>query len=303
LPTARATVRDTEFTGPFQRAVQAGLPAALRMERVRTRDAVTALHLEGGEAWLARVDVAGGRGPAVYVVRGQLHVQGLTVTGHEYALATGEGAEVEGSDLRSQGAFRAALGIVQTRANLSRVTIDAAGDHGALSLLSSDVQLADLTVTGGRFGGISMRSGQLRLERGRFTAIHSPDRLAGDAVQVRAGRATLSALAAQGCSGIGLLSAEGAVVDLTGGTVQGAGVAGLSADSEGQLHATGVAVRDTRGPAVLVLDGGRARLVRIQARANRDGGVWAECSRRASVEVEAWSGDVQPTSSDCIQVR
>src|SRR5262249_44972086 len=148
-----------------------------------------------------------------------------------------------------------------------------------------------------------MRSGQLRLERGRFSAIQSPDRLGGDAVQIRAGRATLAALEVQGCSGIGLLSAEGAVVDLTGGTVQGAGVAGLSADSDGQLRATGVTVRDTRGPAVLVLDGGKAWLGRIQARANRAGGVWAECSRRASVEVEDWNGDVRPTSSDCIQVR
>jgi len=148
-----------------------------------------------------------------------------------------------------------------------------------------------------------MHGGQLRLERARFSAIETSDRLAGDAVQVRTGRATVSALDVQGCSGIGLLAAEGAVVDLTGGTVQGAGVAGLSADTEGQLTATGVTVRDTRGPAVLVLDGGKARLVRIQARGNRDGGVWAECSKRASVEVEGWTGDVRPTSSECIQVR
>jgi hypothetical protein len=303
LPGARATVRDTEFTGPFQRAVQAKQPAELRLEKVRTRDAVTALHLDGGEGWLMGLDAARGRGPAVFVAHGRLHVQQLSVTGHEYALLTGEGAEVDGADVRSTGAFRAALGIVQSRASLSRVTIEAAGDHGALSLLSSDVQLTDLTVTGGQFGGVSMHGGQLRLERARFSAIETSDRLAGDAVQVRTGRATLSSLDVQGCSGIGLLAAEGAVVDLTGGTVQGAGVAGLSVDTEGQLTATGVTVRDTRGPAVLALDGGKARLVRIQARANRDGGVWAECSKRASVEVEGWTGDVLPTPSECIRVR
>lgn len=303
FPATRAIVRDSELTGPFQRAVQATRPAELRLEKVRTRDALTALHLEGGEGWAVGLDAARGRGPAVYVARGRLHLRELTVAGHEYALLTGEGAEVDGADLRSQGAFRAALGIVQSRASLSRVTIESAGEHGALSLVSSDVQLSDLTVTGGKFGGVSMHGGQLRLERARFSAIETSDRLAGDAVQVRTGRATVSALDVQGCSGIGLLAAEGAVVDLTGGTVQGAGVAGLSADTEGQLTATGVTVRDTRGPAVLVLDGGKARLVRIQARGNRDGGVWAECSKRASVEVEGWTGDVRPTASECIQVR
>ena len=300
---ARGSVQDTELTGPFQRAVEAVEPASLRLERVRSRDAVTALHLDGGEAWLTALEATGGRGPAVYVTRGKLHLEGLTVTGHEYALLTGNGAQVDGSELRSRGAFRAGVGIVQTRATLSRVTIEGAGDHGALSLVSSEVQLSDLTVTGGRSGGISMRGGQLRLERARFSAVDSADRLAGDALQIRGGRATVVGLAVQGCSGIGLLAAEGAVVEVTGGSVRGAGVAGLSADSEGQLTATGLTIQDTRGPAVLVLDGGRARLVRIEARANREGGVWAECSRGASVQVEGWSGDVRPAPSECIQVR
>lgn len=148
-----------------------------------------------------------------------------------------------------------------------------------------------------------MRGGQLRLERARFSDIASADRLAGDAVQIRGGRATVLALDVKACSGTGLLAAEGAVVDLTKGSVRGAGVAGLSADAEGQLTATEVTVTDTRGPAVLVLDGGRARLVRIQASANRDGGVWAECSKGAVVEVEGWSGDVLPQASACIRVR
>ena len=127
-----------------------------------------------------------------------------------------------------------------------------------------------------------MRGGQLRLERARFSAIESPDRLAGDAVQIRGGRATVLALDVQGCSGIGLLAAEGAVVDLTGGSVRGAGVAGLSADTEGQLTATGVTMQRHAGPRGAGRStAGRARLVRIQARANRDGGVWAECSRGA----------------------
>jgi hypothetical protein len=121
-------------------------------------------------------------------------------------------------------------------------------------------------------------------------------------VQIRGGEAHISRLVVERCSGIGLLAAQGAQVTLERSEVRGARVAGLSAETEAHLRATDVTVEGSSGPAAVVLDGGEAQLRRIRARDNQKGAVWAECSSRATVQVEDWSGDVRPTRSVCVSV-
>jgi hypothetical protein len=299
---ARATVRDVSFEGPFSRAVSATEPAMLRMEKVRVRQAVTAFHLEGGEAWLSTFEAGGGRGPALYVARGRLHLSGVTLVGHEYGLLTGDSAQVDGTDVRSRNAERAGLGIVGSQATLNRLTVEEAGDFGGVQLLGSEVRLTDLSISGGRSSGVVMREGRLEVLRARISGLQSPDPAAGDGVQIRGGEAHLSRLVVERCSGIGLVAAQGAQVTLERSEVRGAGVAGLSAETEAHLRATDVTVEGSSGPAAVVLDGGEAQLRRIRARDNQKGAVWAECSSRATVQVEDWSGDVRPTRSVCVSV-
>lgn len=303
VPGARATVRDVSFDGPFSRAVSASEPALLRLERVRIQQAVTAFYLEGGEAWLSALEAGGGRGPALYVARGRLHLSGVTLVGHEYGLLTGGSAQVDGMDVRSRNAERAGLAIVSSKATLSRVTVEEAGTYGGVQLVGSQARFTDLSISGGRSSGLVMRDGRLEVLRARVSGLQSPDSAAGDGMQIRGGEAHLSRLVVERCSGIGLLAAEGARVTLERSEVRGAGVAGLSAETEAHLRATDVTVEGSPGPAVLVLDGGEAQLLRIRARDNQKGALWAECASRAMVQIEDWSGDVRPTRSACVAVR
>jgi hypothetical protein len=301
-PGARATVRDVSFEGPFSRAVSATDPAALRLERVKVQQAVTAFHLEGGEASISTLEAGGGRGPALYVARGRLHLSGVTLVGHEYGLLTGDEAQVDGTDVRSRNAERAGVAIVRSRATLSRLSVDGAGNYGGVQLVGAQARFIDLSISGGRSSGLVMRDGRLEVLRARVSGLQSAEPGAGDAMQIRGGEATISHLVVDRCSGIGVLAAEGARVTVQGSEVRGAGVAGLSAETDAHLQATDVTLEGSAGPAVLVLDGGEAKLRRIRARDNQKGAVWAECAARAAVDVEEWSGDIRPTRSACVAV-
>jgi hypothetical protein len=302
LPGARATLRDVAVEGPFRRGVEAARPASLRLERVKIRDAVSGLHLEGGETWASNLEVRGGRGPGIYVSRGKLHLAATTVIGHEYGMLTGEKAEVDGDGLRAFAAERAGVAVVRSRATLGHVTVEDAGSFGGVQIVDANVVLTDVTVTGGRSSGIVSRGGRLDVQRARLSALKSTDPAAGDGVQVRGGQATLSEIHVEGCSGIGVLAAESAVVRLTGSSIHGAGVAGLSAETGAHLIARDVVVEQTHGPAALVLSGAKAELRGIRARSNRDGTVWAECSQQVEVFVDGWSGDAPPPRSVCVQL-
>jgi len=300
-PGGRAVLRDVQLRGPFQRAIDADHPADLRLEGVQVADAVSGLALSGGEASLERVEVRGGRGPGIYVSGGTLHLRDVGVSGHEYGLLTGEGARVDGRGFRSTQAARAGLGLVRARASLADVQVDGAGQMAAVQAISSDVRLTSLVITSSRSNGLVSRDSRLVLERTQISGVRSEDRDEGDGLQLRGGTATVSGLRVQGCSGIGLLAAEGATVTLRQSSVSEAGVAGMSVETEATLTASEVSIEGTRGPAVLAMSRGTARLRAITGRANQSGSVWAECSQGALVEVDGWMGDRPPTPAPCIR--
>ena len=300
-PGGQAELREVRIQGPFQRAVEAARPAALRLSGVQVQDAVTGLWLSGGTAVVERLEVRGGRGPGLYVAGGSLQLRDVQVTGHEYGLLTGEGARVDGRGVRSTGAERTGLALVKSKAVLEDVHVDSAGQLAGVQLVSSEVRLRGLEVQGGRSSGLVTRDAQLTLEGASFSGPRAADPLEGDAIQIRGGRASLSGLRVQDCSGIGILAAEAAVVGLTRSTIGGAGVAGLSVETEARLVATDVVVERTAGPAVLVTDRGVAQLRGLTTWTNRDGPLWAECSQGVEVEIDGWTGDVRPAAAPCVR--
>ena len=300
LPGGRAELREVRFQGPFQRAIEATRPAALRITGVAVQDAVTGLWLSGGTAAVEGLEVGGGRGPGLYVAGGALQLREVRVRGHEYGLLTGEGARVDGRGLGSVGAERSGVALVRSKAVLEDVRVESAGQMAAVQLVSSEARIRGLEVQGGS-SGLSARDAQLTLEGGTIAGVRSAESIEGDAVQIRGGRASVSGLRIQDCSGIGLLAAEAANVTLSRSTIAGAGVAGLSVETLARLLATEVSIERTQGPAVLVTDHGTAQLRAMTARANRDGAVWAECAQGVTVEVDGWTGDVPLAPAPCIR--
>ena len=301
LPGARVELRTVRIRGPFQRAVDAAGPAALRLSGVKVQDAVTGFWLSGGAASLESVEVSGGRGPGLYVAGGALQLRQVTVSGHEYGLLSGGDATLDVRGFDSTGAERAGVALVRTRGVLEKVRVESAGSLAGVQLVSSEVRIHGLELVGGRSSGLLSRSSQLTLEDATFVGPRAQDPIDGDAVQIRAGRASLARLRIQDCSGIGLLAAEGATVTVARSSVRRAGVAGLSVETEARLTATEVLVEGTQGPAVLVDARGTAELHALTARANRDGAVWAECSKGAQVVIDGWTGDVAPAAAACIR--
>jgi parallel beta helix pectate lyase-like protein len=301
LPDGRAELREVRFQGPFQRAIEATRPAGLRVSGVEVQDAVTGLWLSGGTAAVEGLEVGGGRGPGLYVAGGTLQLREVRVRGHEYGLLTGEGARIDGRGLGSVGAERSGVALVRSKAVLEDVRVESAGQMAAVQLVSSEVRIRGLEVQGGGSSGLSARDAQLTLEGGTIAGVRSAESIEGDAVQIRGGRASVSSLRIQDCSGIGLLAAEAANVTLSRSTIAGAGVAGLSVETLARLLATDVSIERTQGPAVLVTDHGTAQLRGITARGNRDGAVWAECAQGVTVEVDGWTGDVPLAPAPCIR--
>lgn len=301
LPGGRAELSEVRIQGPYQRAVDAERPASLLLSAVHIQDAVSGLWLSGGEAWLDALDVRGGRGPGLYVAGATLHLREVTVTGHEYGLLTGAGARVDGAGLRSTGAERAGLGLVRAHVVLEDVRVESAGTMAGVQIVGSEVELRGLDVQGGRSTGVVARDARLTVDRATISGPRSADADEGDAFQVRGGRAAVSGLSIQGCSGIGFLAAEGATVTLVRSSIRGAGVAGVSVETLARLTGRELLIEGTQGPAVLVTERGRARLGAITARSNRDGAVWAECAQAVVVEIDGWSGDATPAPAACIR--
>ena len=300
LPGGKAELSRVQFQGPFQRAVDARSPAALRLSDLRIQDAVTGLWLSGGTAVVEGMEVRGGRGPGVYVAGATVQLRDVSVGGHEYGLLTGDGARIDGRGIRSSGAARAGLGLVKSKGTLEDVHVESAGPMGGVQLVSSEFRLRGLEVQGGRSSGLVTRDAQVTLENATFRGPSGVDPIDGDAVQIRGGTATLGGVRVQDCSGAGVLAAEASTVTLTRATVTGANVAGVVVETEAQLTGTDVSVERTAGPAVLVTERATAQLRAMTTRGNRDGALWAECSQGVKVEIDGWTGDVTPQRAPCV---
>src|SRR5690242_21325840 len=118
---ARAEVREGSFTGSFRRGVEARDSEA-ELESVRFRGPMTALYQEAGRVRLRHVAVEGGREVGLFVQRGTLRLEDVTVTGHEYGLQALKGT-LEARGFTSVRAARAGVALVGSRGELEDTVV------------------------------------------------------------------------------------------------------------------------------------------------------------------------------------
>jgi hypothetical protein len=297
---ARVRLSGCSFEGPWRRAIDARAPEQLSLVQTRFRGPVTALHLKGGTAEATDATISEGRGPALYVMGGALRLRRVHVTGHEYALLTGTGAQVYAEDFTSSGADRAGVGVVNAEADFTRLTILSAGSYGGLQCVSSKVTVRELRASDIAGHGVSLRDGSLRLEGAVVQRTRDRDGPGGDGLQLRGGHATLTDLVVEQADGACLTAAEGAEVTVLRATLERCHTAGLVADSQAQVEAESVTVRSSEGPGAVATGDAHLVLNNFRATSTDDAAVWAECASGA--QVKAWEVSAYLPGLPCIEV-
>jgi hypothetical protein len=298
---AKAEVRQSTFSGPYRRGVQVLGKAEAVLEDVRFQGPVSALEQEGGRTRLARVSVEGGRGPAVWVVDGVVRLEDVSVTGHEFGLAT-NGASVEVRGLTSVRAERAGLGLVKSRGELEDVVVRRSGRFGGLHLVDSDLTLRRFRVDEPDAYGVQATNGRLRAREGTITRVRSSEGVFGDGLHLRGVKLEVEGLLVRDAVGAGVLAAQGAEVTLKDVVLEGCRQAGVAVESHGAVTAGGLEVRGSGGPALAAFQDGVLRVDALSARDNAEGLVWAECEGETRVVLgRIQSQDTRGLETPCVE--
>lgn len=294
---SRAEVREAAFTGSFRRGVEAR-DAEVELESVRFRGPLTALYQAAGRVHLRRVMVEGGRQVGLevglFVQRGTLRLEDVTVTGHEYGLQSMK-ATLEGRGFTSVRAARAGVALIGSQAELEDTVVLGSGGFGGVSLVASEVVLRGLRVEGAQEYGLSATRGRLRLERAVITGLTTRDGDAGDGLHLRGAQAEVEGLVVREAAGVGVLAAQGSQVVLREVSLESCREAGVWAETLAHVTAVGLEVRGSGGPALVALEDGVLRVDALTARDNAAGLVMADCQGATGVTLGRVSGQgVEP---------
>ncbi|MDY7229247.1 DUF1565 domain-containing protein [Hyalangium rubrum] len=278
-----AEVRESTFTGPFRRGVRVAGAEAL-LEGVGFREAVMALDQEGGRVRLRRVSVEGGRGAGLLVRDGTLQVEEVTVTGHEYGLAS-HGAKLEVRGFTSVRAERAGLGLTRSTGLLEDLRVRESGSFGALQLVDSDLEVRGFRVDDVDGYGVAATKGKLRAREGNISRVRSSEGFTGDGLHLRGVEADIESVEVREAKGAGVLAAQGAEVTLRDVTLRGCENTGLLVESLARVKAQGLEVRGTKGTALAVLRDGEVSVDVLSASGLEEGLLWAECEGATRVRL------------------
>lgn len=280
---AHAEVREAVFTGAFRRGVEAK-DAVVELESVRFQGLVTALHQARGRVRLRHVVVEGGPEVGLFVQRGTLLLEDVTVTGHEYGLQALE-ATVEGRGFTSVRASRAGVALIGTRGTLEETVVLGSGGFGALSLVGSEMVLRGVRVDGADAYGIAATRGRVRLERVVITRLTSREGDSGDGLHLRDAELVAEGLVVRGVAGAGVLAAQGSRVVLRDVLLESCKEAGVWAETLAKVTAEGLEVRGSEGPALVAMEDGVIRVDALTARDNAAGLVMADCQGGTGVKL------------------
>ncbi|WP_375771422.1 DUF1565 domain-containing protein [Archangium gephyra] len=285
---ARAEVRGATFTGSFRRGVEAR-DAQAELESVSFRGPLTALYQEAGRVLLRHVSVEGGSEAGLFVQRGTLRLEDVTVTGHEFGLQSMK-ATLEGRGFTSVRAVRAGLALVGSQAELEDTVVLGSGGFGGVSLVASETVLRGLRVDGAQEYGLTATRGRLRLERAILTRLTTSDGDAGDGLHLRDARVEVEGLVVREAAGVGVLAAQGSEVVLREVSLESCREAGVWAETLARVTAVGLEVRGSGGPALVALEDGVLRVDAVLARDNAAGLVMADCQGATGVTLGRVSG-------------
>lgn len=285
---SRAEVRETVFSGSFRRGVEARGSEA-ELESVRFRGPRTALYQEAGRVRLRHVAVEGGSEVGLFVQRGTLRLEDVTVTGHEYGLQSMK-ATLEARGFTSVRAVRAGVALVGSRAELEDTVVLGSGGFGGVSLVASETVLRGLRVEGAEAYGVSATRGRLRLERAVLTGLTTRDGDAGDGLHLRDTRVEVEGLVVRQAAGVGVLAAQGSQVALRDVSLESCEEAGVWVETQARVTAVGLEVRGSGGPALVALEDGVLRVEALTARDNAAGLVAADCRGATGVTLGRVTG-------------
>ncbi|HZH02729.1 MAG TPA: hypothetical protein VEY30_03025 [Myxococcaceae bacterium] len=302
-PGTTALLKAVEFSGPFRRAIEVVSGASLEASGTRFAGTGTAVHLVGGRAVLRRTEIGAGAkaGPGVFCATGALRLEQVSVQGHEYGLLTRAQCQLEGIKLTVSGAWRAGVSLVETRGQLTELSVADSGSYGGVQLVGSNMRLERFQVQRSEAYGISARGGRLLLLDGEVALVRDHGGSAGDGIHARAGRVEVRSVTVRSVEGVGLLAAQQAQVTGRGLVLQATRAAGLLAETGARVSLSDTALDRTQGPALVVPGDAQVRLDSVEASGPVGAGLFIDCARGARVEVSDWRGESYGLALPCVR--
>lgn len=286
-PGTRAVVASSRFTGAYRRAIQTE-EAKLALSDCVFEGPVTGVHQVGGSVSMHRLRLSGGRGPALFVARGKLSLDEVSVHGHEYGLQTGEGAELDVKGFTSVRAERAGLGLVRARGRLEDVRVLETGNFGGMQLLESEVEVHRLRIDAARASGVVVRQGKIVLRDLQLSRIRKElesDDSGGDGVVVAGGEVLVQNARMTALAGAGVLATARARVEVQQLECEACLWGAVTAERGAQVVASDLLVRGGDAAAVLAAHGSRVEVKGLVLRDNPHGPAWADCASGATVRL------------------
>jgi hypothetical protein len=251
---------------------------------------------------LRQISATGGRGPAVFVARGEVDVAGLEVDGHEYALLSRQ-AILTVRSLRSRKAERAAIALVGGSARIEDLAISESGSSGAVNLVGGEVTIRRFRIERAATFGMLVRSSKIAIADGEIARVSAePDGLMGDGIQLRGARGTVERVAGRQLAGSGLLVAEASEVTGADLTLERCRWGGVVVETLSNFTGRSIAASES-GVALAVLSEATATVVGLTSARNEQGAVWADCDRGARVILRAPVDDAPRPFPRCVRLE
>lgn len=292
LTAAALHLERTKFTGGYGRAVEA-TGSKVTVNQSSFEGPRTALHAVDSVSAVAHSLARSGAGAAFFASKGSMRLEDVQVEGHEYAVQTGADTTLTVEGFSSKGALVAGLGLVQTKATISKLALEASGLGGALQAIESQLELSYATITDARSTAVLVRKGTALLREIEIVRVHAETdgdgtRSLGDGLHLRDATVTLRNITVRDAEGTSVFVSAHARVTIDQFTSARAREGALVVERGSSVDAKDVRSSETVAAAVAVIDGATLRIERLTV-VGSELPLWAECSEGVTVTVRAMS--------------
>lgn len=283
--------------GPFAQGILAE-QTRLTLTDASVKGCDLGIRLRKGHAELRRVRVEKGKGMGVFVGPGTLDATALEVSGHEYGVLAGQGAQVTLRSLALSGNRRAGLAAQGGTLRVEGGTIQDSGDFGGVQLSEASATLEDVAILRSVGEGVAIVGGRVALRRVRVDGVRDPSGSEGEGILVRRARARLDQVSVAHVSGLGLYAAQYATVGF--GALSLADCEAGSVAAEAGSAVTGRALR-LLGPSASLIATRQGTLTLEQLVRSPAGALAAHCEEDAPIRIQALTGAPAP-GEPCVRV-
>lgn len=303
---ARAALREVSFTGDLRQGVRVE-GGALTLEDARSLGGGGVVNARDAIISIDGLRAEAGRGPAVFLARGEARVKRLHVEGHESALHANDVARLEVSDVESTRAAWAGLVLQACVAWVQRVTVTRAGPGGGLQVLGGEVRARDVTVREAGAMGVLVRKGSAYLDAITVEGVSAEvdslgQRALGDALMLRDAQVTVGAVTVRDVEGSALYASAAARVTVERLEAERTGGGLLVVERSATVDAKQLICRGTLGPVVLASDGGRLEADLLRATGLGELPVAADCAHGASVHLRRLETTLPQPETPCVSI-